>query len=183
MTIFLTSDQHYGHTNIIKYSKRPFANVEEMNEQLIIRFNARVGTNDVVYHVGDFSLQERYVPEILPRQNGTHHLIMGNHDKCHPHRNKHLIESIARYRDYGFASVSLHIEMVEFVISHMPYKDPGDKRYPEYRLKRKGNKILLHGHVHERWKYRDGQLNIGVDQWNYAPVSLDEVRAFLKDNK
>lgn len=59
MNIFFTSDTHFGHNNIIKLSNRPFSSVEEMNEGLIERWNDVVGAEDIVYHLGDFSLKIR----------------------------------------------------------------------------------------------------------------------------
>ena len=54
--IFFTSDHHFGHTNIIKFSERPFDSVEEMDEELIKRWNSKIGKNDKVYHLGDLGL-------------------------------------------------------------------------------------------------------------------------------
>lgn len=54
MSIFLTSDTHFGHDKIIEYCKRPFATSEEMNEAMITRWNAVVKSGDDVYHLGDF---------------------------------------------------------------------------------------------------------------------------------
>lgn len=53
---FFTSDTHFGHVNIILYCNRPFASVLEMNEQVIARWNDRVGPRDTVYHLGDFAM-------------------------------------------------------------------------------------------------------------------------------
>lgn len=51
--IFFTSDHHFGHANIIKFSNRPFSNVEEMNEELIKRWNEKVSSEDEVSYIGD----------------------------------------------------------------------------------------------------------------------------------
>ena len=52
--IFFTSDSHFGHENIIRFCKRPFNSVREMNEELIHRWNSKVRPNDIVFHLGDF---------------------------------------------------------------------------------------------------------------------------------
>ena len=53
--IFIYSDPHFGHKNVIKYANRLFSNINEMNSQLIKNFNKVVGHDDVVYILGDFS--------------------------------------------------------------------------------------------------------------------------------
>jgi len=78
MNIFFTSDHHFGHTNIIKFCNRPFANVDEMNEELIRRWNEKIAPGDEVYHLGDFALiTPEKLNEILDRLNGTIYLIAG----------------------------------------------------------------------------------------------------------
>jgi len=54
--IFITSDQHFGHANIIKHANRPYASVLEMDLDLIARWNSVVSPNDLVIHLGDFCL-------------------------------------------------------------------------------------------------------------------------------
>jgi calcineurin-like phosphoesterase family protein len=183
--IYLTSDEHMMHLNIIRYSSRPFSTVEEMNNEIIRRFNERVGANDITYHVGDFSLQEKYVQPYLSRENGEHVLIRGNHDQCHPKHKKHE-EATERYLTHGFKAVHDELEVEEFLLAHMPYADPTakDQRYQQYRPVRRGDKVLLHGHVHNTFKFKANppQLNVGVDAWNYYPVSILEIRAFIATN-
>ena len=76
--IYITSDHHFGHKKIIKYSNRPFNSVEEMDEELIRRFNSRVSPGDIVYNLGDycFTNPEKYAG----RLNGNIIRIKGSHD-------------------------------------------------------------------------------------------------------
>jgi calcineurin-like phosphoesterase family protein len=195
MSIFWTSDQHYYHRNIISYTNRPFSSVEEMNEELIRLHNSVVSPKDTVYHLGDFSLNKTAPKEILHRLNGEHHLIMGNHDACHPVHAKG--EKLQKYRkvywEAGFKSLEMegNIEIggVNCLMNHFPYYDPNpdfDQRYPKLRPEDKGS-ILLHGHVHTTWKTKlspKGSLmiNVGVDQWKMSPVSLGEIENLIKDH-
>ena len=75
MTTWFTSDEHHWHANIIRYSKRPFSSIVEMTEELVRRHNAVVKAEDPVWHLGDFSMDERHVKVILPRLNGRHNLV------------------------------------------------------------------------------------------------------------
>lgn len=54
--IFFSSDSHFGHTNVIKLSNRPFKDINHMNESLVANWNSVVGSEDIVYYIGDFSL-------------------------------------------------------------------------------------------------------------------------------
>ena len=79
--MFFTSDTHFCHENIIKYCKRPFANIAENDEEIIRRWNEKVPEDGIVFHLGDvaFGDPER-VDNILERLNGTIYLVIGNHD-------------------------------------------------------------------------------------------------------
>lgn len=80
-SVFFTSDTHFYHTNIIDFCRRPFMNIEAMNETLIANWNKVVGTNDIVFHLGDFCLGDSAKWNgILDRLNGKIYLILGNHD-------------------------------------------------------------------------------------------------------
>lgn len=79
--IFYTADLHLGYFPILHDTARPFASVEQMDRVLIDNWNARVGRDDTVYIVGDFSYNGGEAPtQYLSRLNGTLHLIRGNHD-------------------------------------------------------------------------------------------------------
>lgn len=79
--IWVTSDTHFNHANIIKYCNRPFSSVEEMNETIIANWNKVVSQGDTVYHLGDFALGDKsLIPDFIRRLNGHISFIMGNHD-------------------------------------------------------------------------------------------------------
>jgi len=208
MTIWFTSDQHYNHANVIQYSSRPFPDVDTMNEELVQRHNARVQDNDTVLHLGDFSLNEKMVPKFLSRLRGNHTLIPGNHDRCHV-RHDGYKAAVARYVSYGFSvwdGAYFEEELVgrlrlhrltpahttpwfdsdmRILMAHIPSTDAEDERYPEYRADPSTYDVLLHGHCHQRWKLRfvgdSIEVNVGVDKWNYAPVNLEEIAAFIRE--
>ena len=73
--IYLTSDLHFNHVNILKYEpvNRPFETLEEMNETLIANWNAKVSAKDTVYVLGDLAMgtveASRACIERRPRAN------------------------------------------------------------------------------------------------------------------
>ena len=185
--IFFSSDQHFYHSNVIKYCERPFSSVEEMNEAIVERWNEVVSPEDTIYVLGDFSLARRPVELFVPRLNGTKHLIAGNHDQCHPVISKtptKLTNSHKFYIDNGFASIALEgtvkIAGQTVLMHHMPYAgDHGEERYQKWRLKDQGQ-WLLHGHVHTVFKQREKMINVGVDVWNFYPVPIDTIADLIK---
>ncbi len=185
--IYFTSDQHYYHENVIKYCGRPYKSVEEMNEMLILNWNNTVHPDDTVYIIGDFSLALRPIEIIAHRLVGTKYLIPGNHDWCHPYNKKSRKEGqlehwTNKYKSHGLEVLpldhTLEIPGVATVnMNHMPY-DIEDSRYQKYKPKDDG-RWLLCGHVHEKWKIKNKMINVGVDVWDYKPVSIEEIKKII----
>ena len=187
--IFFTSDTHFGHTNIIKYCNRPFVDKEEMNKVLIENWNSVVKPEDTVYHLGDVSFmkqEESY--KILKQLNGRKILIRGNHDKG-------LGAMRAMGFDEAYEKHSITLKNgLEINLSHYPYKQEyeNDPHVRDKLLRRSmsdDGKILVCGHVHDNWKVKKGRyakqplINVGVDVWDFKPVSEDELIKFIEENK
>ena len=80
--VYFIADTHFGHTNIIKYSNRPFIDTDDMASKLIANWNSVVDKLDIVYHLGDFSFKgTTYARSICRRLNGYKILLLGNHDR------------------------------------------------------------------------------------------------------
>jgi calcineurin-like phosphoesterase family protein len=186
MSVFFTSDTHFSHASMVQKSWRPrFTSVAEMNDCMITRWNETVRRDDSVWHLGDWAMGNFQAGlHMCSKLNGKIHLIPGNHDRCHPaYRDSYKYQSA--YFNAGFASVQAfarkNIGGQQVLLSHLPYK--GDRhdaeRFDQYRLKDQGL-WLLHGHVHEAWKIQGKQINVGVDQWDFYPVSLDVISRLIK---
>lgn len=181
--LWLVSDEHYDHTNVIRFDDRPFKDVADMQQGMIERHNSVVSDDDEVWHIGDFSMSEKTVPFILPQLKGKHHLVMGNHDKCHPCHGKKFEAAKQRYHLYGFLGIYQELHNFHgFLVNHMPYVGQEDgahgTKFSQYRPIDKGQWLLC-GHVHTAWKTKDRMINVGVPQWNYTPISLDEVKEIV----
>lgn len=165
---YYTSDLHLGHANIIKLSRRPFSDVEEMNHTLLGNWNERVHCDDHVFIVGDFSFRSACpVVKYIEQLKGRKHLIIGNHDKKWLKR----IEP-SNY----FESVEMMLELNDgernLVLCHYPMMSwPGKNSY------------LLYGHIHNNkpasyWpllKTYQRALNVSVEVNDYRPVTFDEL--------
>ena len=178
--IHFISDTHWGHTNIIKYSNRPFNSVEEMNEALVKNWNERVQQHDTVYHLGDFAFtQYDALKKTARRLNGTKHLILGNHDKAIIQHREDLISSGT------FASIQNYVELKHagefFVLFHYGQRVWNKSHH---------GSIHLYGHSHGSLPPFGKSVDVGVDckeitgsiksAADYRPVSVDEVIAYMK---
>ncbi len=157
MKIFVVSDTHFRHGNIIKYSKRPFTSVEEMDNEMIKRWNRKVGKDDLVIHCGDFALgNEGEVKEIRDRLNGGLILLKGNHD----HRS---------LRAADFLIVNGTLELENIIFSHYPLpKEAMPKGF-----------VNVHGHIHTKESLHG--INISVEKTDYEPIELSEVRKLVAE--
>ena len=156
--IYLISDTHFWHKNIIDYEDRPFDNVEEMNQILIKNWNNTVSKVDKVYHLGDFSWgNKEIVSEIVHQLNGYITLIKGNHDK----------KSNKWYNDAGFDDVIDGGMILEefFLLTHRPMYLNEHMPY-----------INIHGHLHSNTRESKQYINVGVERTNYKPISLQEIK-------
>ncbi len=166
MDFWASADHHFGHKGILKRG-RPFATVEEMDEVMIDRHNARVGKRDHVIFAGDWcaSNDEKYVKRLFNAMNGQKHLVPGNH------HSKAVLELPwgTRYRDQ--ITVKQSNPSRKFIITHFAAHS-WDYMY--------SGSYLLFGHTHGKLQPRGRSMDIGVDSWGYAPVSPDEAIAAMK---
>lgn len=174
---FFTSDLHLKHVNIIKYcdSRKHFKDSDEMTFEVIKRFNARVGKDDVVYLLGDIAMGHReHHPWLISQLNGYKILVYGNHDirtikENGVRRPESHGEIVQRWLGLGMQEVheSLTIEDDKYgkvFLRHIPFA---------------GHTADVHlcGHVHEDFDRLDDVkiVNVGVDVRDLEPKTLDEI--------
>ena len=82
MTIYFTSDTHFGHGGALGLYRRPFPSVAAMNDRIVELWNETVRPDDDVWHLGDFAIRQKptAVAELLARLQGHKHLLTGNND-------------------------------------------------------------------------------------------------------
>lgn len=196
--IWFTSDNHFWHENIIQYCDRPFDSVEEMNQEMIKRWNKKVKPNDLIYILGDFAYitnTEDY-KQLLSELNGVKILIKGNHDKL----------SEIRALNLGFncmvREAVINVGKQRLRLSHYPYTPTffqnlklkfwdrlklhrWDYKFRDVRPKAASNEWLLNGHTHSKEAYnkrKPRSIHIGVDAWDFAPVSVSKIVEIIREN-
>jgi calcineurin-like phosphoesterase family protein len=182
MATWFTADLHFGHERIIELCNRPFSNVDEMNTELIHRWNSYVDQGDSVYVLGDVAMGK--IAETLPlveQLRGTKYLVPGNHDRCWPGHKKVRPADIEAYKHVGFKILGPQHVYGRWLLCHFPQAgDSHDRdRYVDHRPQLTGYKAIIHGHVHNQWKVNARQINVGVDVWGYTPVHLNQLRELI----
>ena len=158
---------HLFHKTIISDCDRPYKSLKEMHNDLIIKWNRKVGKNDIVYIVGDIatiSKEEELseVVNILKMLNGRKVLVVGNHDRDSIKNFKFRksfsdIKEYARIYDGGKKVVLFHFPMEHW---------EGDRK----------GVIHIHGHVHnEPIMQRKNRYNVSVDVIDFEPKTLNEL--------
>lgn len=167
---YFIADTHFGHDKV--RAQRGFASVEEMDELLITRWNARVTDADDVFIVGDLMCHNVLPAETyLRRLRGRKHLAVGNHDRVWM-RSVKLSE--------WFVEVAFVLEGERkgtyFTCSHYPMMDWFRRRHGAH---------LIYGHIHATTgepyypflQTVPRAYNAGVDVNNFHPVTLSELMA------
>ena len=168
-SVFLTSDTHFGHAGVCRFTRddgvtklRPWTDPDEMDEEMVRRWNDRVRPNDKVYHLGDVVINRKAL-KTMSRLNGDKVLIRGNHD-------------IFKDDDYRahFRELRAYHVMNGMILSHIPIHSDSLGRF--------GTNI--HGHLHanrvmtEVWgEYKiDPRYHcVCVEQTDYTPILFEDV--------
>jgi calcineurin-like phosphoesterase family protein len=179
--IYLTSDLHWWHVNILKYTKRPWGSLEEMHEGLIKLYNNIVKEEDEVYFLGDIMMGSRKempdrMQKIFSRLPGRKYLLRGNHDYRHSDEQwfyKHFVwvKDIYELKLEGYPMMVLH---------HFPH-------YSWHGMGGK-NSVDVHGHCHgniDKANLNTRRIDVGVDAMysNFAPISVQQIDRIMGNRK
>lgn len=172
--IYFTSDLHLGHINIIKYCSRPFSSVEEMDGELIKRWNSVVTKKDTVYILGDFAFykdQQKTINVINKLNRAEMHLILGNHDKHMKAHVKEKFTSCGSYKEIYVADSEAYNQRQFIVLMHYAMRTFNKSGHSAFQL---------FGHSHGTLPGNSQQLDVGVDCWDYTPCSYEQIKEKLK---
>ena len=162
MAIYFTSDTHFGDTRILHSARRPFKTIAAHDTEIVARWQATVTGDDEVWHLGDVApgYDRAQLDALLAQLPGRKHLITGNNDdaatRVHP----------------AWASVQAYAELIHdgllCILFHYPLRT--------WNKIGKGA-IDLHGHSHNMLKPLTRQYDVGVDAFDFTPVTLETIRA------
>ena len=171
MATYFIADLHLGHESVIEFGARPFANVDEMNEKLIVNWNDKVTDDDDVFIIGDLFFRCK-VPEAIAmvrRLKGKKHLIIGNHDF------KYL--KTVEFRDLFVEIESLYemdLDGERLVLCHYPIAEWNGYFRGAWHI---------YGHIHnaknpayDYMRTLERALNAGAEVVGYAPVTFEELK-------
>lgn len=161
MAHFFTADTHFVDDPVRRFFDRPFASVEAMDAAMIARAGV-VGPDDDLWIIGDFAACETEAGRMAARASfaalpGRKHLVRGNHDP------DWLVQTLPWSSVHDL--VEIGIGERRFVLCHYPLVTWNGAR---------AGAVQLFGHVHSRWRGAEGQINVGVDQWDFTPVTPDQ---------
>lgn len=155
--IWLISDTHFGHANIIRYCNRPFQSADEMDAVMIGNWNRLVKPQDHVYHLGDFCFGSATLHRVAAQLPGHLRLILGNHDNQAP---------IEQYGQW-FKKVLAWRLFKPVILTHVPISKESFGKAS----------VNVHGHVHNNPGPKGPYVNVSVEVRDYKPVELDQIIA------
>ena len=172
--LWLTSDLHLFHSNIIKYCNRPYSNCFSMNKDIIDTINKKVHQDDLLFNLGDIGFNSvKYITDELSKINCDQIFVSGNHDR------KSLINAlIEKYIVFEKQTIlNVYFNDVHYK-AHLAH-NPDDIQYNNEE-----NNIFLYGHLHDKEvkNKRFNQMNIGWDQFR-RPIELKEIINIINQNK
>jgi calcineurin-like phosphoesterase family protein len=172
--MFFISDTHFFHKNILKYSNRPFASVEAMNEFLIKKWNNIVSKNSEIYHLGDFAFcKDQEFLELISQLNGKLTIILGNHDKNVINNKSKLYQmgvKVFEYKEVRYNNNTI-------CLFHYGQRVWNKSHHGSWHL---------YGHSHGKLSPLGKSVDVGVDapfitgKAEYRPFSIEEISEYMK---
>lgn len=173
---FFTSDLHFEHRNIIKYTNRPWT-FEDQTAQLVDRWNAKVGMDDDVYHLGDFTFATHKgfyrTDNIIRHLHGNIHFIRGNH--CEPALWQMIEDANIPHVNWIKDYAEIKVEGQKIILCHFPFTIWNACHHGSWHL---------HGHCHGSFKGKGKILDVGIDNHpDHQVFSFEEVKAHMDKQK
>ena len=173
--IFFISDPHFYHNNIIKYTNRPFNNIDDMNKTIVSNWNNKVPKDGIVFLLGDVALTSKPLDlfGLLSSLNGTIHLIIGNHERD-ALKKEYIRQRWTTISD--ILEITVNDNAQDIIMCHYPMLT--------WNCSHRGSWQLF-GHVHGNlnkngeMNHNPNQLDVGVDLHNFTPLSYNEIKTII----
>ncbi|MDO8610978.1 MAG: phosphoesterase [bacterium] len=175
MNYFWTADFHLNHKNVIKYSQRPFKDVEEMNETIISNWNKVVKNEDIVYFLGDYAFgNAKFIAETLRQLKGNIKFLWGNHEKPL----KQFARGISNYPDLqdrleflgDYKEVKINEQFI--VMCHYAFKVWNKSHFGSWNL-------FAHSHGSLKDDINSLSIDVGVDCHNFTPINFEQIKEIM----
>lgn len=188
MSLYLISDTHFDHGNIIEYCDRPFESASQMDNEMRERWNDRVGYEDTVLFGGDLAMarSERAI-DYSRELNGNLVLLDGNHDDIDASEAPFPV-----FKSYFF-TYTYDGKEYEFYYTHWPVGTDhhGKNNHPHWSEPPKWfDGWYLHGHVHnndvDNFPFVNPEnqyVNLSVELLNYTPIEIEELIQILEEGE
>lgn len=169
--IWFCADLHLGHKNILKLCNRPFKTIEEHDSYIINRYNELISDDTTIYILGDICWNQSYenYKNIFTQLKGKKYVVLGNHD------NK---QNLIRCKKDGlicdlFENKTIQIDNIRIFLAHFPYREWNGFYKGAYHF---------YGHCHGILDDFYQSTDVGIDCWEYEPVSFEEVKEYIDNN-
>ena len=178
--LFFTSDTHYGHENIMKLycpnTRGHYANTDEMDADMIAKWNQKATSDSIVFHLGDFSMYDKHQRnhDILNQLVGLKIMILGNHDKMISRSREQYKKHFAFIGDY--LEIKVGDDQQRVVMHHFPYGSWHGMHRGSWNL---------HGHSHGTYPPFGKQLDVGCDSYFFENqntcrlISYNEIETYM----
>lgn len=165
MKVFVVSDTHIGHRNIIRFTDsndqriRPFESLDDMHSTLLNNWNSVVSDDDIVYHLGDVGFHKADTADFLSNAKGKKHLILGNHDNFPMSFYEGYFNSIKVSKRFTLSNGT------KLMLSHYPIHDFSIQQFD----------INVHGHIHDKIIPNNKYKNVSVENIAFMPIEIEGV--------
>jgi len=178
--LFFTSDFHLGHSNVIKFDKRPFQDVNEMSDTIIKNWNSVVDDDSIVYYLGDlfYKVKASHISYLMHQLKGEIRVILGNHDRLSQLVKMERFSDIQTYQRISFKDDDFNKKQ-NIIASHYPHLIWDKHHHGSWHL---------HGHSHQNLTkteygkeiyYKRKVLDVGCNGWDYTPVSYQQIKEHM----
>lgn len=150
---FVCADLHLEHKN--NSVKRGFSSCEEHDALIIKNWNSVVRPSDIVYLLGDVTMEKKSPYPMLAQLNGIIYVALGNHER------RQDVSELMKYVN----GVAACYEYKGSILTHIPIHPSQLDRF----------KLNIHGHLHENQILDDRFICVSMEHINYTPISLDSL--------